>query len=99
MVNSESWNFRGFQHGETPLPDPNLGWHLYGVGLENMGSDGVPEEIGLPETALNQLLVRVDAVGLCFSDVNLVNLGNDDPCLNIPEGHDEAQFKLHNDCD
>ena len=26
-------------------------------------------------------------------------LGNDDPCLNIPEGHDEAQFKLHNDCD
>ncbi len=26
-------------------------------------------------------------------------LGNDDPCLNIPEGHDEAQFKLHNDGD
>jgi hypothetical protein len=21
------------------------------------------------------------------------------PYLNIPEGHDEAQFKLHNDCD
>ena len=55
MLNSESWSFRGFQHGETPLPDPNLGWHLYGVGLENMGSDGMPEEIGLPETAPNQL--------------------------------------------
>ena len=27
------------------------------------------------------------------------SLGNDDPCLNIPEGHDEAQFKLHNDGD
>ncbi|MBC8195251.1 MAG: Spy/CpxP family protein refolding chaperone [Acidimicrobiia bacterium] len=26
-------------------------------------------------------------------------LSNDDPCQNIPEGHDEAQFKLHNDCD
>ena len=81
MLNSESWSFRGFQHGETPLPDPNLGWHLYGVGLENMGSDGMPEEISLPETAPNQLLVRVDAVGLCFSDVKLVNLGGGHPKL------------------
>ncbi len=26
-------------------------------------------------------------------------LSGDDPCENIPEGHDEALFKLHNDCD
>ncbi|MEM7274224.1 MAG: alcohol dehydrogenase catalytic domain-containing protein [Actinomycetota bacterium] len=78
---SSSWTFEGFRDGTTPLPEPNLGWNTYGKGIERVGLDGRPEPIEVPEPAVDQLLVRIDAVGLCFSDVKLIRLGGEHPKL------------------
>ncbi|MEM9655099.1 MAG: zinc-binding dehydrogenase, partial [Actinomycetota bacterium] len=81
MTTDRSWTYEEFQQGATPLPEPNLGWNTYGKGIERVGVDGRPEPIEVPEPAANQLLVRVDAVGLCFSDVKLIRLGGEHPKL------------------
>lgn len=75
------WNFIDFASGDTPLPEPNLAWNTYGTGIEAIGIDGRPEPVEIPEPAANQLLIRVDAVGLCFSDVKLIKQGGDHPKL------------------
>ncbi len=54
-------------------------WPLYGAGLENMGKDGQPIEVPLPEVGPQELLVRHDACGLCFSDIKVIRLGEDHP--------------------
>ncbi len=59
----------------------NLGWNTYGTGIESVGREGRPEHIEIGPLAADQLLVRVDAVGLCFSDVKLIRLGGDHPKL------------------
>jgi threonine dehydrogenase-like Zn-dependent dehydrogenase len=58
-----------------------LAWNLYGVGIESMGRDGRPEQVAVPSPRPDQLLIRIDAVGLCFSDVKLLRLGGDHPKL------------------
>ncbi len=70
-----------YRQPDAPLPEPNLGWNTYGKGVEAIGRDGAPEPIEIPETGPDQLLVRVDAVGLCFSDVKLIKQGGDHPKL------------------
>ncbi len=61
---------------------PNLAWNTYGKGVENVGRDGAPEAVDLPiEPGPDQLLIRIDAVGLCFSDVKLIRQGGDHPKL------------------
>lgn len=75
------WNYIDFAEGKTPLPEPNLGWNTYGTGLDSIGREGAPEPMEIPEPAADQLLVRVDAVGLCFSDVKLIKQGGDHPKL------------------
>lgn len=64
-----------------PVPDTTITWNMYGAGVENIGKDNHPEAFTVPEPADNQLLVRVDAVGLCFSDVKLINQGSQHPKL------------------
>lgn len=78
---SEAWTFEGYRAGDTALPAPNLGWNTYGTGVESIGRDGLPEEIEVAEPGPDQLLIRIDAVGLCFSDVKLIRLGGDHPKL------------------
>jgi threonine dehydrogenase-like Zn-dependent dehydrogenase len=71
---------------------------MYGAGIENIGRDGQPESFPIPEPADNQLLVRVDSVGMCFSDVKLIRQGGAHPKLynrNLAEeptrlGHEAA---------
>ncbi len=64
---------------QTPLPEKTLTWNMYGPGLQNIGKDGKPEMFPVPEPGDDQILVRVDAVGLCFSDVKLIKLGAEHP--------------------
>lgn len=78
---SSDWQFNDFVQGHTPLPSPNLGWNTYGTGLEGIGRNGEPEAMDIPEPAADQVLVRIDAVGLCFSDVKLIKQGGDHPKL------------------
>jgi threonine dehydrogenase-like Zn-dependent dehydrogenase len=75
------WTYMDFAAGKTPLPSPNLAWNTYGTGIESIGVEGAPEPVEIPSPAADQLLIRVDAVGLCFSDVKLIKQGGDHPKL------------------
>lgn len=73
--------FRNYIELDYPLPEQVMGWNMYGAGLENVGRDGKPELFPMPEPGPDQILVRVDAVGLCFSDVKLIKQGGQHPKL------------------
>ncbi len=69
-----------FRRAVAPLPDKNILWPLYGAGLENMGDEGGrPIEAAIPEYGPDELLVRHDACGLCFSDIKVITLGENHP--------------------
>lgn len=63
------------------LPATYRRWHLYGAGLENVGKDGRPETVALPEPGPDEILVRHDACGICFSDIKIITLGENHPRL------------------
>ncbi|MGI5917161.1 MAG: alcohol dehydrogenase catalytic domain-containing protein [Anaerolineae bacterium] len=64
---------------ENPLPGRYLLWPLYGAGMENLGVDDRPIEVDMPVCGPDQLLVRHDAVGLCFSDTKIITAGENHP--------------------
>ncbi len=68
-----------YRRADAPLPDRNRLWPLYGAGFENMGRDGRPIEVPMPRYGPDQLLVRHDACGLCFSDVKVIRAGEKHP--------------------
>ena len=63
------------------LPPQYQRWHLYGAGLHNVGKNGQPETVELVHPAPDQILVRHDAVGICYSDIKIINLGENHPRL------------------
>jgi threonine dehydrogenase-like Zn-dependent dehydrogenase len=56
-------------------------WNVYGKGVESVGRDGLAEDVPVGTPGPDQILVRVDAVGLCFSDVKLIRQGGAHPKL------------------
>ena len=53
------------------LPKTSRAWQLYGAGLENLRLDTLP----MPEPRDDELLVRIDAVGVCASDWKMIAQG------------------------
>ena len=78
-MSGENKILKEYRAAAYPLPEVNLSWPLYDAGLENLGKDGSPVELPMPEIRADQLLVRVDSVGLCFSDITLITQGNTHP--------------------
>jgi threonine dehydrogenase-like Zn-dependent dehydrogenase len=80
------------------IPETMLAWPLYGPGIENLGHDGQPARWPVPRPSAGEILVRPDAVGLCYSDVKIIRLGGDHPRLYgrnlktspIVQGHEVA---------
>ncbi len=70
-----------YRAADHALPEAAWGWNLYGAGEENMGKDGRPELLPIPEPDADQMLVRIDSVGLCFSDVKIMRQGGSHPKL------------------
>ncbi len=68
-----------FQRADAPLPERNRLWPLYGAGLDNLGQGGQPIELPMPSYGPDELLVRHDACGLCFSDIKVIKLGQEHP--------------------
>ncbi len=66
-----------YQAGTQAVPDSFKRWHLRGAGLESLSE----EEVGLPQIQPDELLVRHDACGICFSDIKIINLGPNHPRL------------------
>lgn len=63
----------------SQIPESNLLWPLFGAGFENLGVDGKPLQVTTPKIGSDQLLVRHDATGLCFSDIKVIKAGQSHP--------------------
>jgi L-sorbose 1-phosphate reductase len=74
-------NYELYRSANTPVPETTWAWNMYGAGIENIGQNGRPEQFPVPQPAANQLLVRIDSVGMCFSDVKLITQGGKHPKL------------------
>ncbi len=68
-----------YQRVAEALPDHNTIWPLYGAGLENLGKDGQTIDVPMPAIGPDELLVRHDACGICFSDIKVIKLGQEHP--------------------
>ncbi|MEZ5097540.1 MAG: alcohol dehydrogenase catalytic domain-containing protein [Nocardioides sp.] len=70
-----------YRAADHALPATSWAWNLYGAGEESMGKDGGPELDPIPRPDADQMLVRIDSVGLCFSDVKIMRQGGSHPKL------------------
>jgi threonine dehydrogenase-like Zn-dependent dehydrogenase len=70
-----------YRSPDAPVPSETQTWNMYGPGIESIGRDGHAETFPVPEPDDDQLLVRVDAVGMCYSDVKLIKQGGAHPKL------------------
>jgi threonine dehydrogenase-like Zn-dependent dehydrogenase len=68
-----------FRRAAAPLPEHNRLWPLYGAGFDNLGLDDQPIDAPMPGYGPDELLVRHDACGLCFSDIKVITLGEQHP--------------------
>jgi threonine dehydrogenase-like Zn-dependent dehydrogenase len=73
--------YQSYHRVPSVIPSRTLAWNVYGKGVESVGRDGRPEWVDVGRPSVDQLLVRVDAVGLCFSDIKLIRLGGEHPKL------------------
>jgi threonine dehydrogenase-like Zn-dependent dehydrogenase len=64
-----------YKSAQLPLPEKMLKWHFYGEGLDSLQMEEVPVPVYGPD----ELLVRQDACGLCFSDTKVIALGANHP--------------------
>ncbi len=70
-----------YRAADADLPDGTWTWNLHGAGEDNMGKDGEPELLPVPRPDADHMLVRIDSVGLCFSDVKIMRQGGSHPKL------------------
>ena len=64
-----------YRRADQPLPAQYEAWQVFGAGMENVGRDGKPVTLPLREPAGNEILVRVDVLGLCLSDMKIIKQG------------------------
>jgi L-sorbose 1-phosphate reductase len=73
--------YQAYRKLKYSLPKKSWAWNLYGAGMENLGRNGQPEPFAIPEPNDDQLLVRIDSIGVCFSDVKILKQGGAHPKL------------------
>ena len=70
-----------YKKAQGPLPETQQAWHVFGEGFENVGKDGRPVTVQLRPPEANEILMRIDALGLCLSDIKIITQGNAHPRL------------------
>jgi threonine dehydrogenase-like Zn-dependent dehydrogenase len=73
--------YNRYRAADQSLPEKTWAWNVYGAGEESIGRDDQPEQLPIPKPGADQMLVRIDSVGLCFSDVKIIRLGGSHPKL------------------
>ena len=61
------------------IPDKMSAWPLFGAGMDKFGKNDQICEVPVPQPSDDELLVKIDAIGLCFSDVKLIRAGEEHP--------------------
>ncbi len=74
-----SSNLDEYRQGNTPTDKENRLWPLYGAGFDHLGKDGQTISVPTPAFGTDELLVRHDACGLCFSDIKVIRQGEEHP--------------------
>ena len=74
-------NFEKYHAGKKPQHTEQLAWPLYGTGLDKLGKNGKPVTRTIPTYAEDELLMRIDAVSLCYTDVKEIDAGQTHPRL------------------
>lgn len=74
-------NYLTYRQASYQPPEKTWAWNLYGAGMDNLGKEGKPELLPVPEPTSDQLLVRIDSVGMCFSDIKIMKQGGSHPKL------------------
>ena len=79
-------NSKRYRDLKYKIPEQSQAWRIYGKGMENFGDKNGsgkrhPSLIPITEPKDDEILVRSDAVGLCFSDTKIIKLGPDHPRL------------------
>ncbi|HOE66517.1 MAG TPA: alcohol dehydrogenase catalytic domain-containing protein [Candidatus Hydrogenedentes bacterium] len=69
-------NLEQYRKATGPLPGQYEAWQIFGAGFDNVGKSGKPVVLPLREPKSNEVLLRVDAVGLCQSDIKIIKQGN-----------------------
>lgn len=70
-----------YKKSDLPLPKKYVAWQVFGAGFENLGRNGKPQTLELRPPKPNEILLRVDALGLCLSDIKIINQGSGHPRL------------------
>jgi L-sorbose 1-phosphate reductase len=73
--------YQSFVKANNPIPEQQFTWPLYGTGVKFLGKDGKPVERAVPEYSGDELLMRVDAVSMCYTDVKGITQGQNHPRL------------------
>jgi threonine dehydrogenase-like Zn-dependent dehydrogenase len=73
--------YNRYRAADQALPEKTWAWNVYGAGEANIGRDDLPELLPIPKPNADQMLVRIDSVGLCFSDVKIIRMGGSHPKL------------------
>ncbi|MCE5321989.1 zinc-binding dehydrogenase [bacterium] len=60
------------------MPEQNLAWRMHEAGVENFGKDGT-DVLPISKPGPDEVLLRVDTIGICFSDVKLITQGSSHP--------------------
>ena len=64
---------------EYSIPEKMLAWPLFGTGMEKLGKNDLACVVDVPQIGDDELLVKIDAIGLCFSDIKLIRAGEEHP--------------------
>lgn len=64
-----------YRNAREELPREYKAWQLFGAGFEHLGENGQPSTLQLRDPADNEILLRVDALGLCQSDIKIISQG------------------------
>jgi threonine dehydrogenase-like Zn-dependent dehydrogenase len=70
-----------YRQAKDSVPASHWMLPLYGQGFDNLGQNGRPIQSPVPDYGPDELLVRHDACGLCFSDVKVIRAGGGHPRL------------------
>lgn len=87
-----------YRRGVDPLPAAHRLWPLYGAGFDNLGVDDKPIEVPMPSFGPDELLVRHDACGLCYSDIKVITLGEEHPRISRSSMRAEPVVLGHEVC-
>jgi len=73
--------YKNFIVANDAIPEKHFAWPLYGEGVDELGKGGLPVERPVPAFSSDELLMRIDAVSLCYTDVKEIKQGPNHPRL------------------